>query len=52
MNDRWENQDALRENDTGPIRRLAPPDIHDPVIEAYKKDVDRNPHSREHPKDR
>lgn len=21
--------------------RLAPPDVHDPVIEAYKKDVDR-----------
>lgn len=33
--------DALREAYDGAVPPLAPPDVFDPVIEAYKKDVDR-----------
>ena len=29
------------ENSSRELPELPPPDIHDPVIEAYKKDVDR-----------
>ena len=31
----------LRETYSEIVPRLAPPDVFDPVIEAYKKDVDR-----------
>jgi hypothetical protein len=31
----------LEETHTVPVPRLAPPDVFDPVVEAYKKDVDR-----------
>ena len=31
----------LRETDSEIVPLLAPPDVFDPVIEAYKKDVDR-----------
>jgi hypothetical protein len=31
----------LREPADEPVPRLAPADVFDPVIEAYKKDVDR-----------
>jgi hypothetical protein len=30
-----------READSDIVLGLAPPDVYDPVIEAYKKDVDR-----------
>ena len=33
--------DELREVYSAPLPPLAPPDVFDPVIEAYKKDVDR-----------
>ena len=33
--------DALRETYSEIVPPLAPPDVFDPVIEAYKKDVDR-----------
>lgn len=41
MNGNRENQDASRETYLEPVPPLAPPDVSDPVIEAYKKDVDR-----------
>ena len=33
--------DELREKYSDIVPPLAPPDVFDPVIEAYKKDVDR-----------
>jgi hypothetical protein len=33
--------DELRETYSEMVPALAPPDVFDPVIEAYKKDVDR-----------
>ncbi len=41
MNKGQEDQDALRETNPVSLPPLAPPDVYDPVIEAYKKDVDR-----------
>ena len=41
MNDRAPEE--IRESSAGyrPLPELAPPDVFDPVIEAYKKDIDR-----------
>ena len=36
-----ENLLCLNEAYSEIVPRLAPPDVYDPVIEAYKKDVDR-----------
>ena len=41
MNEGRETQDTLRETSVGPVPRLAPPDVIEPVVEAYKEGVDR-----------
>lgn len=41
MNKGRETQDTLRKTPAEPVPGLAPPDIIDPVVEAYKEGVDR-----------